>query len=195
MVNHNLNLEQLLEKIGTMAETEKDRITFGAIIDAIGTRSIGPLLLAPGLILTSPLSGIPGVPTLMGIFLLLISAQLPFKKQSYWMPQLLLKRSFKKKSVSKAVSKIRPAAKFVDRFIQPRLTFLVRGISKYIIASICFITGLCIPVMEIVPFSASGAGAVITLYGLSLVAYDGFIALTAYILTGFILAIALCNLF
>jgi hypothetical protein len=49
--------------------------------------------------------------------------------------------------------------------------------------------------MEIVPFSASGAGAVITLYGLSLIAYDGFIALTAYILTGFILALALFNLF
>jgi hypothetical protein len=195
MVNHNLNLEQLLEKIGTMAETEKKRITLGAIIDTIGTRSIGPLLLAPGLILTSPLSGIPGVPTLMGIFLLLISAQLPFRKQNYWLPRLLLKRSFKKKSVAKAVLKLRPAAKFIDRFIQPRLTFLVRGISKYIIASICFITGLCIPVMEIVPFSASGAGAVITLYGLSLIAYDGFIALTAYILTGFILALALFNLF
>ena len=38
--------------------------------------------------------------------------------------------------------------------------------------------------MEVVPFSANGAGIVLTIFGLSLIARDGLLALIAFVLTG-----------
>ena len=39
------------------------------------------------------------------------------------------------------------------------------------------------PVMEVIPFSASGAGAALTAFGLALIARDGLMALLALIFT------------
>jgi len=38
--------------------------------------------------------------------------------------------------------------------------------------------------MELVPFSANAAGAALTVFGLSLIARDGVLALIAFVLTG-----------
>lgn len=39
------------------------------------------------------------------------------------------------------------------------------------------------PVMELIPFSSSGAGAALTAFGLALIANDGFLGLLAFVLT------------
>lgn len=62
------------------------------------------------------------------------------------------------------------------------------------IASIALLIGLAQPFMELVPFSANGAGAALTAFGLALIARDGVVALVAMaftMLTGGIVAYAL----
>ncbi len=58
------------------------------------------------------------------------------------------------------------------------------------IAIACIVIGIAMPAMEIVPFSANGAGAALTAFGLSLIANDGLLALLAFLFTAatFILA-------
>lgn len=78
---------------------------------------------------------------------------------------------------------MKPAARFVDRLLRPRLTILTQGAGTYAIAALCLGIAATMPVMEMVPFSANAAGLALTVFGLSLVARDGLLALFAFVLT------------
>ncbi len=177
------NLGQLLDLLGN-AEYEDNRVSWGAIMDVIGSRSFGPLLLLAGLFTVAPILGdIPGVPTMIGIFLILIVGQLLAGRKHFWLPKFLLNRSMAEEKLHKAVKWMKSPARFIDRLLQPRLGFLVGGAMKYVIAVICLAIALTMPAMELVPFSANLAGAALTAFGLALIADDGVLALIAMIFT------------
>ncbi len=46
-------------------------------MQAVGSRSFGPLLLVAGLVTLSPAGDVPGVPTIMAAFVFLVAGQLP----------------------------------------------------------------------------------------------------------------------
>lgn len=176
-------VEQLLDRIGG-ADTESDRVSLRAILDAVGRRSFGPLILVAGLVTLAPLIGdIPGVPTIMATFVLLTAGQLLFGREYFWLPQWLLARSVSRDKLCKALAWLRRPARFFDRVLRPRLTMLTRGPGTYAIAVVCIIIALAMPPMELVPFSANGAGAALTAFGLSLIARDGLLALLALVVT------------
>ncbi|HDZ56768.1 MAG TPA: hypothetical protein ENI17_01590 [Pseudomonas xinjiangensis] len=56
------DLEQLLDRINDAAE-ESGKVSFGAVMEQVGRRSFGPLLVLTGLVVLAPvISDIPGVP-------------------------------------------------------------------------------------------------------------------------------------
>lgn len=176
-------LEQLLDRIA-QAASEHGRVSLGAVLDAVGRRSFAPLLLLAGLVTLAPVIGdIPGVPTLMGLLVLLTGAQLLFGRDHFWLPAWMLARSLKQQSLCKAIGWMRRPARFIDRFTRPRLTMLTDKAGLYIVAIVCVAIALAMPPMELVPFSANGAGGALTAFGLALIARDGVIALIALILT------------
>jgi hypothetical protein len=177
------NLEQLLDLIGE-APPEEGGVSLDAILDMVGRRSFGPLLLVAGLITLAPLVGdIPGVPTLMGLLVLLIAGQVLFRQEHFWLPRWMLNRSVAKGKLDKALKWLRRPARFVDRLLHPRLTFLTQEAGIYIIALVSAMIACAMPVMEVVPFSANAAGLVLTAFGLALIACDGVLALIAFSIT------------
>jgi hypothetical protein len=92
--NQNItNLEQLLKRIGE-AVKDQERVSLGLILEVVGHRSFGPILLVAGLIMLAPLIGdIPGVPVMMGMLVVLTAGQLLFRREHLWLPRWLLKRS------------------------------------------------------------------------------------------------------
>lgn len=173
------NLEELLDRIGD-AVGDRDEISLGMILDEVGRRSFGPLLLLAGLITLAPVIGdVPGVPTIMALLVLLIALQVLFRQEHVWLPGWLLRRSVERGKLQKSLKWLRRPARFIDRFLRPRFTALTHDGSTYLIAVICVLIALAMPVMEVVPFSANGAGAVLTAFGLSLIARDGLMALLA----------------
>lgn len=188
------NLEQLIDQIDSVA-AEADHISLGMIVKATGSRSFGPLLAMVGLILLSPLSGIPGMPTAMGMVVLIIAVQLLAGQKNFWLPRWLLSRSVAGKKLTQAVNRMRPAARHIDCWLNPRLSFLLRGIGLGILAIACLLIAAMMPMMEIVPFSATSAGAILTILGLSLITRDGLMALIAYILTTLVFVLIVHQLF
>jgi len=173
------DLEQLLDLIEVAAH-ERERISLDAILDAVGRRSFGPLLLVAGLATLAPIIGdIPGVPTLMAVLVLLTAGQLLFRREHIWLPHWLLNRSVAHDKLCKALDWLRPPARFLDRWLRPRLTVLTRGVGLSVIAVACLLVALAMPAMEMVPFSANGAGAALTAFGLALISRDGLLALFA----------------
>lgn len=184
------NLSQLLIQLERLA-TEHDPVTLGQVLEALGQRSFAPLLLVAGLILFSPLSGVPGVPTLMGLTILLTSVQMLLLRRHLWLPQWLLRKSISRARYLRVVQWLyRPAAS-IDRWLQPRLSLLVHRGGSYIIALVSTAIGMALPAMEILPFSATIAGLALTLFGLALVAQDGLTALMALGVTGLITSFTL----
>lgn len=176
-------LEDLLERLDRRTG-DSDRISIGMIVDAVGEGAFGPMLVVVGLILVSPLSGVPGAPTTMGAVVMLIAIQLLLRRKRLWLPQSLLRRTLSQKKLSKSIGWIRRPASFIDNRLQPRMTVLTRGFGLFPIPIFCILIALSLPVMEFVPFSATSAGLVLTAFGLSLVAQDGLLALMAFLLTG-----------
>ena len=173
------SLNEVLDRIDEAAEG-RVRVTLGMIVDALGDRSFGPLLLLAGLITLAPVVGdIPGVPTTMGVLVLLTAAQLLIGRDHFWFPSWVLDRGVGRDKLEKASGWLRKPARWVDRVLRARLTAVVRGPGRFVIALACLVIGAAMPPMEVVPFSANGAGAALTALGLALIARDGLVALIA----------------
>lgn len=188
------NLNQLLRQLEHLSR-EQGRITLAEILEAAGQRSFAPLLLIAGLILFSPLSGIPGVPSLMGLLVLLASLQLLFLREHLWLPDWLLRRSISEKKFSRIVQWLHKPASTIDQWIRPRLSVFVYRTGSYVIAILCTGIALALPLMEVVPFSASIAGLALAAFGLALVAHDGLLVIFAFIVTCAVPALIVSTLF
>lgn len=173
---------ELLDQIEKAANNEKEQVSLNEILDTVGRRSFGPLLLLAGLITLAPLIGdIPGVPAIMGVFVLLAAGQLLLRQQHIWLPRWLLEQSVHKDKIFKGIQWMRKPARFMDRWLRTRLTLFIQGTAVYIIAAVCICIAAVMPAMEVIPFSANVAGVALTAFGLSLITKDGLIALIAFI--------------
>lgn len=176
------NLQDMLDHI-EHADAEQDRVSLGAVVQAIGARSFGPLLLLAGVLTLSPLSGIPGMPTLMGVMVLLVSTQMLAGRSYFWLPAWLVRRSVSRSRLDKALGFMRRPARFIDRGLRPRMQPLVGPRGAWVIALVSTVLGLSMPPMEIVPFSVNGVGIILIVFGLALIGRDGLFALVAFLLT------------
>ncbi|EAR23137.1 exopolysaccharide biosynthesis protein [Nitrococcus mobilis] len=177
------NLEQLLERIDEAADSG-GQVSLREIMETVGRRSFGPILLLAGLISAVPvIGGIPGVPIAMGLFVLLTAGQLLFRRRYFWLPRWLIERSVARGKIQKALRWLRRPARSVDRLLRPRLRMFTQGIGTYAIALTCVLIAAAMPLMELVPFSAGVAGLAIAAFGLALIANDGLLALFAYFFT------------
>ncbi|MEA1080755.1 exopolysaccharide biosynthesis protein [Marinobacter qingdaonensis] len=178
------NLSQLLQRLRDQTEGQ-DQVSIGDLLAAVGQRSFGPIVLVAGLIVVAPLIGdIPGVPTLLGLVVLLTLGQLLFRRETIWLPHKLTHRRVGRDKLMKGLDWMAKPARFVDRWSRPRLTWLVRGPGRYLMAIICMLVAAAMPAMEVVPFSANGGGLALMVFGMAMVARDGLLALLGMVLTG-----------
>jgi len=177
--NDPADIEQMLDRIEAGAEG-RSHTSIGEMMDSVGRRSFGPVVLLVGIILVTPLSGFPGMPTLMGLLTLLTLGQVLLGRQYFWLPGWIVKREVPRQRLLQGVQLLRPPARFIDRLIRPRLTALVRGPGLYIMALACMVIAGFMPATEIVPFSASIAGVALMAFGLAIISKDGVLALFAW---------------
>ncbi|MGP4844457.1 exopolysaccharide biosynthesis protein [Marinobacter sp. 1Y8] len=188
------SLEQLIDRIDQVAETD-DRVSVDRILEAIGLRSFGPVVLFAGLITLAPLIGdIPGVPTLFALLVILTAGQLLFRRQHIWLPGWITRRTMPQDKLRKGLKWMRGPARKIDRLTRPRLTLLVEGAGLLVTSAACVVVALAMPAMEVVPFSANGGGAALTAFGLAMISRDGVLALFALVTTVVTLGLVLTNL-
>lgn len=154
------------------------RVKVEAVMDAIGRRAFGPLLVLAALVVLAPGVGdIPGIPTTVALFTLLVTVQIVIGREELWLPRWLLARSVSRSKLTKAVRWLRKPAGWVDKLLRPRLGVLVRGTGSRILAAIALGFAMVMPMTEVVPFSANLAGVILLSFGLAVIAEDGVMAL------------------
>ena len=176
------NLEELIDRL-EHAATKSDQVTLDQMLDEIGRRSFGPLLLLGGTFMMAPVIGdIPGVPVMIGLYIVLVAGQVVFGRDHFWLPQWLLRRSVSSAKIKKTTGKwLRKPSRFIDRFLRHRMHPLVGSTAVRLIAIACAALSLCTPIAEFIPFSANGIGVSIVLFGLALIANDGLMALLGWV--------------
>jgi hypothetical protein len=173
------NLEDLLDELADAGENNEE-ISVNDIQDTVGHRSFAPLLAAFGLIVMTPVGGIPGAPTIFGLIVILVAGQILIGQRSLWLPSIIRERSIPADKLKAGTKKIRPIARRLDVVFRPRWTFLTEGRALYAIASACVLLGVMLPPLELIPMGATVPAMAITIFALALMANDRLMALLGY---------------
>jgi len=176
-------LEQLVDRIHDI-DGDHDPVDLEAVLQQIGRRSFGTILLFAGLVVLVPLIGdIPGVPTMAAVLVAITSVQLLAGRQQFWLPGFLLKRSISRARLEKALKFVQKPARFTDRLTRRRLELFVNQTGTRIVGAATLGVALVMPILELIPFSANLAGIALCAFGVALIARDGFFALISVLTT------------
>lgn len=169
-------LSELINKLKQRTE-QGEQVSIGLIQKIAGRRAAGPMLLLPALIVISPLSIVPGLPTMVGLNTILVAGQIALGRDRLWLPKWLKQRCIPAKYATKLLRFLAPVGKVADKIVKPRARLLTAAPLRRLGACICVGVGCVMPILEVIPFTSTWAASIIALYGLAITARDGFLAL------------------
>lgn len=164
----------LLERLRRAAE-RREALTVEQLLESIGARAFGPLLLIPGLLMLTPLAGVPTVPSAMAAFVVLVGSQLLAGKKSPWLPKWLGSRRVESQRLLQAIDFLKPAARWLDRIFRPRWKLMVSKPARFLAGCLAVLLALSVPPLELVPMAALIPGFAIALLGIALTTRDGLL--------------------
>ena len=114
-------LTGLLESLDSSADAKAesnsaaDRLSIGEVLQVIGERGYGPLVLILALIAALPTGAVPGIPSVCGISIALVSTQLIFGKAHPWLPKRLRRLSIERHRYRQVSRRLTPWTRRIDR--------------------------------------------------------------------------------
>lgn len=150
-------------------------VTVRDVMEVIGRRAYGPLLLLIGLISISPLTVVPGATWALALVTLVVSLQLLFHSGTPWLPKPALNMRLSETQLEKFIKSARPTARGVDKVIRPRMQFLADAPWVLIIALLCILAALITFPLGLIPFAPVIPGLAVVVFGLGLTARDGLL--------------------
>jgi hypothetical protein len=185
-MNDNCEIESIEEVLDRVEDAVEDNqhVLVADIVDRIGEGAFPPLMLVPALFMISPATAVLGVATMCAIMIAIMAFQMAIGRETLWLPDVILKRRLPSRHVEKGIGFLIRPARTVDSVIRPRLSSIVEPPVDRIWATLCL--GLCflIPVLELVPLSATIIAAAISLFCLAMLARDGLLAILGLIALG-----------
>ncbi|ESR22676.1 exopolysaccharide biosynthesis protein [Lutibaculum baratangense] len=175
------SLSAVLDTVERVAREHRS-VCLTDVRDAMGDRGFGPMLMLPALVIVSPLSGIPTLPTMTALLVALVAVQILAGAKSLWIPRRLGTASLSQAHTERALRALRPMARFVDRLVRPRLRWATGPIAMRAVAVLCLLIALTMPPLEFLPFVSSLAAVVIVVLALALTARDGLLVLLGFAL-------------
>lgn len=162
-------------------------ITVGALIDGLGDRAFGIVLL----ILTLPVAvpGPPGLPLVFGTPMLIFTAQLFTGRHRPWMPEFIRRRRFSRDHLLSLLHKVKPALARIERICRPRLLRLTTGRGERAVGVFFFLCALVVMNPIPIPFSHLPLGIALAVLALGYVERDGVVVILG--LLGAIFGVAL----
>lgn len=176
LVVNGRSISDVLEELVTGWRGE--RISLGAVVDALGDRGYGVLIVLLALPNFLPFS-IPGFSALTGLPMAFFAGQLAIGMKQPWLPRFLLNRSVSARDFSAVVLKFLPAIRRCERFVRPRLSFLATGLGERAIglAAMALAILLALPI----PFGNPPPAIALTLLALGVIERDGGAVIAGYV--------------
>jgi hypothetical protein len=153
---------------------EGERVTVGQILDALDARAFGLATLIFSLPSVVPMP--PGVPTVVGIALLIVSLQMVIGRHELWLPGFLTKRSFSRVALVRAFEKLAPRLEAVEKIAKPRLLFMTGKIGTVLIGLVVLFMALVL-ILPLPPGGNFPPALACAILGMGLAERDGIIVL------------------
>lgn len=161
-----------------------DDVSLRDILKLFGDRAFGPIFTLLGLIaITPPLSGIPGLPTLIGLMLVLFAVQILADVEHIWLPKFISDRAVSKDKLEKIQDRFGGWFRTIDRLVTDRLEWAATGPARTAAAFLVVLLSIMMIPLEVIPFAVTLPGLAIAAIGLALLSRDGAIMLAAYALS------------
>lgn len=159
-----------------------DYTSIGDVVDTLGRANYPPLLILPALALVSPLSGIPGFTTVCGLFIAAVSLQQIIHRSTLWLPRWIRTARLRSDRVRAAYRWLRVPARWLDHVTRRRLGGLVTEPLVILPQLLCLLCGAIMPFLELIPFTSSVLGVVITALAVGMLVGDGLLVLVGMLL-------------
>ncbi|MFY9287676.1 MAG: exopolysaccharide biosynthesis protein [Alphaproteobacteria bacterium] len=171
----------LSDLIGHYIDNVKaSRISLEDLMELLGNRSIGGLLLILSLPLTVPLAA-PALSGVFGIPLILIAIQLVMGRNTVWLPKFLKKRSFSRDKFVRTFKRIMPLLRGLEKLLKPRLAWLSSKWMAIPIGVVCIL--LAVTIALPVPFGNIIPSFALIFFALGLVQHDGLAIAFGYLVS------------
>lgn len=152
-------------------------MSVGELFETLGVASYTPLVMLPALALVSPLSGVPGFTTVCGVVIAAVTLQQMLRRPRLWLPRWVRRASVKTRKARTGLSWLIKPVGWLDSVTHRRLDGLVTPPFVQIPQGVCLGLGMIMPVLEVIPFSSSIAGAVIAILSTGMFMGDGLLVL------------------
>jgi hypothetical protein len=173
-------LSEVLEQLESAAHDES--IPVREVVEHLGHKSFASLMLVFSLISTSPASAIPGITATVGVIVFLLALQMIVGRKCVWLPDFVARRHMSVSKLCKGIHWLRKPVRFLERFLRPRLTFLLHRPWIFVPLGLILALTLVMPVLEAIPTSGSIASAVIAIFAAGLLTHDGALVAASLIL-------------
>lgn len=167
------NLQSLLRSLA--ANTAGERVSVGDLLNAVGRRSYGPVILLLGFIAISPLTLVPGANSLVAVIILIFAVQMVFGREYPWLPRRALTFSFPRKHLVSGLERLDKHAHTVDQLLRPRFVFLTRTPFVQPVALALVAAALVTIPLSFIPLGPVLPSLTVLLFGLAITARDGFV--------------------
>lgn len=162
---------RLSELFAQLARDADGPVSIGAIRDAMGNRSFAPLLVLFAAFNLLPLP--PGTSAILGVPLVIISAQMVYGSKQVWLPRYVCDRALSAETFRSMMSGIIPRLTRLERVIRPRYWPFWRRRGDRIVGMIALI--LAIVVTLPIPLGNWLPAFATALLGLALSERDGIL--------------------
>lgn len=133
---------QLSQLFTKLAEDAEDRVTMGSIRDALGTRSFAALLVLFAAFNLLPLP--PGTSAVLGLPLLIVSAQMMLGSKRVWLPRFVTRKSLSAEQFRSIMARVIPRLNQLERYIKPRYWPFWRRRGDRVIGIVSFLLAIVV---------------------------------------------------
>ncbi|BAZ14124.1 exopolysaccharide synthesis ExoD [Calothrix sp. NIES-4071] len=165
-----MQTSKLLQNI--LQRHTEERIYLRDLVSEMGERSFAGLLMICALPEALPLP-VAGVSAIIGIPLMIVSAQLLLGFRKPWLPSWIANRSLKRKDVEKLISKILVILKKYESVIRPRWKFVTHRNAQRLLGLLLLILAFIIALP--IPFGNMIPAIIIIIISLGLIEQDGVV--------------------
>lgn len=158
-----------------VAETDGEEASVRNLLGASSTRSYGPLLLIPSLILLTPLGGLPGLPAVAAVLTILVSGQLISGRQHPWLPDWMLNLSFRRQRLLDSEGRLKRWLRALGKVFKPRLENLMNPLVEKVVAGACILLALAFLPLGFIPLAVAAPAAAICVLALGITTRDGLL--------------------
>ena len=157
----------------------EDKVTFGAMLDALGERGFGLLLIVMAVPNLLPFPGVPGVSFVTGMAILYIAIQLMLARDEPALPAWISQKSFTRGQLSRFIVKTAPFLRWLEKPIRPRWTPIVAGFGERLIGFVALLHALTLALP--IPMGNLPQAVALILFALALIELDGAMAILGYL--------------